>query len=404
MGTFAYVALDTAGNARKGVSTSDTPRQLRTELRRQGLYPITVEPLADKGGPRARRDRRQRVPAADLAAATRQLATLLRAGIPLEEALRVMERQLRQSRVRAVLAGVRERISEGVALHAAMAAYPAAFPELYRAIVEAGEAGGRLEEVLDRLADYTETRRMLQQKVAMALIYPAVVATVALAVVGVLLTYVVPEVIRVFEQSGQSLPLLTRGLIAASAFVREDGWLAVLILAAVVALARLWLRRPGVRALWHRAVLRVPHAQHLIRTADTARLVRTLAILTQSGVPLLEALAIGARTLRNLILRGIVREAADRVREGGRLHTALGAGDEFPPMLIHMLAAGEESGELEAMLAHIATQQERELETTITAFSAVLEPLIILVMGAIVLVIVLAILLPIFEMNQIIGA
>lgn len=403
MAAFEYRALDATGRRLKGVATGDSPRQVRAELRLRGLLPVQVEALADAAGRHKPALWQRRIAVADLAAITRQLATLLRAGIPLEQALRTLERQVEAPHVRAVIAGIHARISEGISLHQALAAWPAVFSDVFRAMVEAGEAGGRLEDVLERLADHTERQHALRQQLATALIYPAVMTLVGVAVVLVLLTCVVPEIVRVFASTGQTLPLLTRGLIAVSDLIRRDGlWLVPAGIAAGALLRWTW-RRPGIRSSWHRRVLRVPGLRRFIRLLDGARLTRSLAILMQSGIPLLDALAIGGRTLGNLTLREVVQDAAEVVREGGRLHVALGAGQHFPPLMLHMLAAGEESGELEKMLAHLAAQQERELETRITALTALLEPLIILVMGGVVLVIVLAVLLPIFEMNQLVG-
>ena len=323
--------------------------------------------------------------------------------MPLDEALRALGTQASTQRLQSILAGVRAQIMEGAPLHEALAAYPGVFPALYRSMVEAGEAGGRLEEVLDRLADYAEARRALRQTISVALIYPAILTIVSLLVVTVLLIYVVPEVVRVFEQTGQTLPLLTRGLIATSHFFRSFGWL---LCGAALAFLLLWkylLKRVGIRKRWDRLLLRLPYVGRLNRMIHAARLTRSLAILTKSGVPLLEALAISSRMTLNIPLRQAVQDAAVVVREGGRLHRALDNSGWFPPLLIHMIASGEESGELENMLERAAAQEERELETIIATSTSLFEPVIILLMGAVVLVIVLAILLPIFEMNQLVG-
>jgi general secretion pathway protein F len=402
MPAFEYRALDAAGRSHKGVTTGDSPRQVRAELRQRGLHPIRVDTLAETAGRRAHPAKR-RIAVAALAALTRQLATLLRAGIPLEQALRTMQRQVDAPPVREVLAGVHARVTEGIALQRALADYPAAFSDVYRAMVEAGEAGGCLEDVLEHLAEHIERQHALRQKVATALIYPAVMVVVAVAVVLVLLTYVVPEIVRVFEHTGQTLPVLTRALIAVSHLFRDFGLVLLLGGAGGIALLRWLWRQPRSRAVWDEQVLRLPLARRCIGLIDGARLARTLAILTQSGIPLLDALAIAGRTLGNGTLRGAVRRGADAVREGGRLHTALAATGHFSPLLLQLLAAGEDSGELERMLEHLAAQQERELSAWITAFAALLEPLIILLMGGVVLLIVLAVLLPIFEMNQLVG-
>lgn len=407
MPAFAYRALDATGHARQGVTTGDSARQVRATLRQGGLLPIAVTVLTDTGRTSMRTARTGRIPVAALAAFTRQLATLLRAGIPLEQALRTLQRQVDLPRLRAIVAQIHARIAEGIALHRALEEFPGVFPPVFRAMVEAGESGGRLEDVLERLADHTERQQALRQKLATALIYPAVMTVVAIGVVLVLLTYVVPEIVRVFAHTGQTLPLLTRLLIATSELLRSYGLLLLALAAGAVALWRWLVRRPGPRAyltaLWDTQVLRVPILRHVVCLRDSARLVRTLAILTQSGVPLLDALTIGGRTLGNGILRAAVERGANSVREGGRLHVALAADGHFSPLLVQMLAAGEDSGELEQMLSHLAAQQERDLETKVSTLAALLEPLVILAMGGVVLMIVLAVLQPIFEMNQLVG-
>ncbi|MFP4560585.1 MAG: type II secretion system inner membrane protein GspF [Thiohalorhabdus sp.] len=403
MAAFEYQALDARGRNRKGILTGDSPRQIRAQLRDQGLYPVEVQPVAEQGARRGRPMLGGRVSASGLALLTRQLATLVRAGMPLEEALRALGEQVNGRQLQSVVAGVRAQITEGATLTEALGSFPRTFPELYRVMVEAGEASGRLEEVLDRLADYTEQRQAMRQKLGVALIYPMLVTVVAVLVVVALLTYVVPEVVRVFESTGQTLPLLTRGLIASSDFLRANGLLLVVLLAGAALLATYALRRPRVRYAFDGLLLRLPFIGRLSRTINSARLARTLAILTESGVPLLEAIRIGGRVVRNQPIREAVEEAAVAVREGGRLHTALGQSGHFPPLMVHMLSAGEESGELEKMLERAASNQERELESAVSAATALMEPILILVMGGIVLVIVLAILLPIFEMNQLVG-
>lgn len=403
MAAFEYTALDDAGRTRRGVLNGDSARQVRSRLRAMGLFPVDVHGVRERGANPAGLVPSRRISAAALALLTRQLATLARAGMPLDEALRALGNQAESRRLQAILADVRARITEGVALNEAMSVYPAVFPEFYCSMVAAGEAGGRLEEVLERLADYTETRRALRQSLGMALIYPALLTLVSLLVVAVLLVYVVPEVVRVFQQTGQALPWLTAGLIASSRVLRDFGWL--LCLGAVLALlaGRFLLGRTFIRARFDRLLLDMPFAGRINRRLHAARLTRSLAILTKSGVPLLEALEISSRMIGNVPLRAAVEDAAVHVRGGGRLHKALDDCGWFPPLLVQMLASGEESGELDDMLARAASHEERELQSVLAAATALFEPLIILLMGAVVLVIVLAILLPIFEMNQLVG-
>ena len=403
MAAFEYIALDEAGRTRQGVLTGDSARQVRSRLRTLGLYPVEVHGVREQAVTPAGLNRARRISAAALALLTRQLATLLRAGMPLDEALRALGAQTAARRLQAVLADVRARITEGASLDEAMSVYPGVFPEFYRSMVAAGEAGGGLEEALERLADYTETRRALRQSLSTALIYPAILTLVSLLVVAVLLIYVVPEIVRVFQQTGQSLPWLTTALIASSQALREFGWLLCLGAALALLLGRFLLGRTVIRARVDRMLLDMPFLGRITRMLHAARLTRSLAILTKSGVPLLEALEISGRMVINIPLRAAVDDAAVRVREGGRLHKALDDCGWFPPLLVQMLASGEESGELDDMLARAASYEENELQTVLTAAAALFEPLIILVMGAVVLVIVLAILLPIFEMNQLVG-
>jgi len=293
-------------------------------------------------------------------------------------------------------------VLEGQSLSHSLAEFPKAFPQIYRAMVEAGEHSGRLGDVLERLADYTENRESLRDKVMIAFIYPALVTVVAIAVVGLLLVYVVPQVTRVFANLGQTLPLVTRILIAMSDFVRASGvfWLAGLVVAFVA--GAFLLRDEGRRRRWHGWLLRLPIAGRLIRTVNAARFSDTLGILTASGVPLLTSLQSAAAVVTNLPMRAAVDEAVRRVREGGALAPALGAAKLFPPLVIHLIASGEATGRLDTMLARAAEAQSRELENWIRGLTALLEPLLILAMGAIVLFVVVAILLPIFEMNQLV--
>ena len=403
MAAFEYAALDESGRTRQGVLNGDSAREVRARLRALNLHPVEVRTVRQQTATTARRARSRRLSDTALALLTRQLATLLHAGMPLEACLRALGEQARARRLQAMLAEVRARISEGASLHEALSAQPQAFPEFYCSMVAAGEAAGCLAEVLGRLAEHTEARWALRQSVRTALIYPAILTSVSLLVVAVLLVYVVPEVVRVFQQTGQPLPWLTAGLITLSDQVRAYGWLAGGTALAAVLAAPALLRRGRWRARYQRLLLALPVIGRLHRTLHAARLSRALAILTKSGVPLLEALQLSSRMIGNIPLRGAVEEAAQAVRTGGRLHQALAACGWFPPLLVQMLAAGEESGELDEMLARAAAYQEQELKTALATATALFEPAIILVMGALVLVIVLAILLPIFEMNQLVG-
>lgn len=399
MPAFEYHALDGRGRARRGILNDDSARQARAALRRDGLFPTRVRVIrAARAGPAGTR---VRIPAATLALLTRQLATLVRAGMPLNESLEALGEQIASQPLQSVLGGVQNRVAEGRSLHDALADYPDSFPELYCNMVAAGEVSGRLEETLERLADYTEERHALVQSIRAALIYPVILTLVSLLVVGALTVYVAPEMIRVFEQTGQELPPLTAHLIAGSELLRTQGAFIGLGLLAALAVGR-WLVRQQ-RARWDRLLLELPYLGRIVRALQAARLTRALAALTSSGIPLLEALETSAGLIANAPVRAVVEEAAQAVREGGRLHIALQACGWFPPLMLRLIAAGEISGELDSMLKRAAEQQEQELKAAINTATALFEPGIILLMGALVLFIVLAVLLPIFEMNQLAG-
>lgn len=402
MAAFQYAALDERGRTRKGLIESDTPRQARAILRDKGLTPVTVEAVAREGQPTSggRVRRGTRVSATELALITRQLATLVNSGLPLEEALGSVAKQADKAKLSSLLLAVRARVMEGHTLATALADYPRVFPELYRATVAAGEQSGHLDVVFERLADYTEARQQLRQKISLALLYPILLTSMAILIVTGLLTYVVPQVVQVFDSIGQQLPFITRALIATSDFLRAYGWLLLVGLGTLALAFSYALRRPGFHRAWHRVLLRLPLFGKLVRGLNTARYARTFSILMASGVPVLEGLRISAQVMANLPMRDAVEQAAVRVKEGASLHRAINESGYFPPMTVQLMASGEASGRLEAMLERAAVQQERETETVIAGLLGVFEPLLILVMGLIVLMIVLAILLPIFDLNQ----
>ncbi|MFQ5487015.1 MAG: type II secretion system inner membrane protein GspF [Gammaproteobacteria bacterium] len=404
MGAFEFTALDAKGKERKGVLEGDAPRQIRQQLRERGWVPISVAEISQVQQEGARRlfGFRQGINATDLALITRQFATLVRSGLPIEEALRAVSQQCEKMRLKNLLLAVRSRVMEGHPLAVALADFPRVFSDLYRATISAGEQSGHLDQVLERLADYTENRQALHDKIVQALIYPILVVIVAILVVAGLMTYVVPQIIQVFENMGQALPPLTRGLIAVSDFTRDSGpWLAVLLVAVFIGL-RLLLRRPGPKRRFHRLLLALPLIRHLVRGLNAARFARTLSILNASGVPVLEALRISAQVVTNLPMHEAVETAARQVREGTSLHRALDRSGYFPPMTIHLIASGETSGQLEVMLERAANSQERELESLMQTMLGLFGPLVILVMGGIVLVIILAMLLPIINLNQLV--
>lgn len=405
MAAFEYIALDARGRQQKGVLEADSARQVRQLLRERQLAPLEVKATRTReqavGGQRFGFARG--LSARDLALVTRQLATLVQAALPIEEALRAAAAQSTSSRIQSMLLAVRAKVLEGHSLAGSLREFPAAFPELYRATVSAGEHAGHLGPVLEQLADYTEQRQQSRQKIQLALLYPVILMCASLGIVGFLLGFVVPDVVRVFIDSGQTLPLLTHGLIALSDLVKHWGWLAILLLVAGITAIRLALRQEAARQRWHGILLRVPLVGRLVRATDTARFASTLAILTRSGVPLVEALGIAAEVIANRVIRAEVVLAAQKVREGGSLTRALEQTGQFPPMMLHMVASGERSGELDQMLARTARNQESDLAAQIALLVGLFEPFMLVFMGAVVLVIVLAILLPILSLNQLVG-
>jgi general secretion pathway protein F len=403
MGAFEYTALDAAGKERKGILEGDTPRHIRQLLREQQLLPVAVAEVAQKEAKRQRSfSLMRRVSAADLALFTRQLATLVRAGLPLEESLLAVSQQTEKPRVQSIVLGVRARVMEGHTLADGFAEFPRIFPEIYRATVAAGEQAGHLDNVLERLADYTESRDQLRQKVVAAMLYPIVLTVLCFVIVSALLVYVVPQVVAVFESSKAKLPLMTQLLIATSGFLRVYGIYLLIGMVLAVVLFRRWLRNPDARRRFHSFELRLPLVGKLSRGFNTARFTRTFSILSASAVPVLEALRIAGEVVTNLPMRDAVTEAAARVREGAPIGRSLAASRLFPPMTIHLISSGESSGQLENMLERAAISQERELDGLLAALVGLLGPLLIVCMGLFVMGIVFAMLLPIFELNQLI--
>jgi general secretion pathway protein F len=403
MGAFEYVALDKRGKESKGLIEGDTPKHVRQMLRERHLLPVKVSEVAQKESKRqASFSLRRGLSAGELALLTRQLATLSQAGLPLEEALLAVSQQNENPRAQSILLGVRSRVMEGHTLADGLADFPQAFPELYRATVAAGEQTGHLDAVLERLAEFTETRQLLQQQVRNALIYPIALVVTAVAIISFMLAYVVPKVVYIFENYDQELPLLTRIMIGASDFIR-DYWF--LLIGATVLLffgIRQLLKKEGPRRQYHHLLLRLPIVAKLTRGINTARFTQTLSILAGSGVPILESLRIASQVVVNMPMREAVEEAALRIREGGMISRSLASSKLFPPMTTHLISSGEASGKLEEMLSRAATNQEREVDGLISTLLGIMQPLLVIVMAFIVLLIVLAILLPIFEINNLI--
>ena len=403
MAGFRYEALDDSGRVQRGVLEVDSPRQARKLLRERGLWTLSVDALAASKAAHRPRAWRAALPASDLALLLRQFATLLDAGLTLEASLDALIEQADTQAQRELLGGVRAEVLAGQSLARAMERYPRAFPELYRSPVAAGEQSGRLAEVLARLADFAEAREALRSRITLAFLYPALVTLVAVGVVAALLAYVVPQVVAVFQNAHQTLPWLTRALIAVSDFARAWGLYA---LAGVVFLGWLgWrvLRVPTARFRAQSFLLSVPLAGPLIRAAAATRVASTLSILVSSGVPVLGALQAAAGSAGNLPMRRAVEETARAVREGASLAGSMAQTRRFPPLMVHLAASGESSGRLGAMLERAAAAQRVQLEHRLAVLVAFLEPALIVAMGAVVLAIVLAILMPIVELNQLLG-
>ena len=404
MAAFHYNALDAAGKPSTGMIEADSARLARTQLRDKGLFVVELDALSDtpaQGGSRnISLPFRKRIPLSEVSLMLRQLATLLEAGLPLEQALAVLIEQGDNPAMRQVIAALRSEVLAGNTLARAMEKHKDTFPDIHRALINAGEASGELATVMDKLASYSEAQQALQQKIGLAMVYPAIVITVAILVVGGLLLFVVPPVVEVFQQTRQALPILTRALIAVSDFLTATWLYLIAIFVAGGFAAQRALQQEALRYQFHLKLLGLPIIGKLIRGSNTARMASTLSILVGSGVGLLTALTAACGVLTNLPMRRALEDAAMKVREGVTLSRALAASGLFPPVLVHLIASGEQSGRLDIMLDRVAKQQTQEVSGFTTALTSIMEPILILFMGAVVLLIVLAILLPIIQMNQ----
>lgn len=403
MPAFVYEVLDESGRKRSGVLEADSARQVRQQLRDKGWTPLVVEASLDKERRQSGYTFARSISAADLALITRQLATLVHSGLPVEEGLRAIARQSEQQRISAMVLAIRAKVIEGHTLAYALEQFPGSFPELYRATVAAGEKSGHLDLVLEELADYTERRYDLLRTIRGALIYPVILVLFSSLIVTILLTVAVPKIVAVFERNHQELPLATKVLISTSHLLQS--WWPLLIAAPVVAffVFRVAMKEEAVRYRFHAFLLRAPIIRRLIRGADSARFASTLSILTSSGVPLIDALRIAGQVASNLCIRDAVKRASTKVQEGASLHRSLDQHGYFPPMMIQMIASGENSGQLDTMLSRAAKAQEKDLQVTIAAFLAMFGPLVLVLMAVIVFSIVIAMMLPIIQMNQMIG-
>ena len=400
MESFQYQALDASGRKRSGIVQADTARLARMQLRAQGLLPSLINQINARE--RAGQAWARGLSSNELSLLTRQMATLLESSLTIEQTINALIEESSEPLTREILSGVKTEVNAGLSLSAALSTYGKSFPDFYCALVHGGEESGALPTVLQHLADYLDARQALKQKTSLALLYPVLVTVVAIIIISGLLVYVVPQVVQVFQQSRQSLPLLTRGLIAVSDFLRSYGIYILVLIAATAVAAHYALRRAEIKRRFHLFLLQLPWLGTLIRGINTSRFASTLAILVGGGVPLLSALGSGSRVMSNIIMKEAVEQAMERVREGTSLARALGETKVFPPLLIHMIASGEVSGKLEQMLNRSALLETQALERRLSVFLTLLEPAMILFMGGTVLMIVLAVLMPIITMNQLV--
>ncbi|WP_218310477.1 type II secretion system inner membrane protein GspF [Alteromonas antoniana] len=406
MAAFAYKAVNHRGKNTSGVLEGDNARQVRAQLREKGLIPMEVEQVAERtsSGNKARFTLfKPRISASDLALLTRQLATLVESALPIEEALLAVAEQSEKPRQKNMMMAVRSKVVEGHGLADALAEFPSVFDDLYRAMVAAGEKSGHLDTVLNRLADYTEKRQQTRSQIIQALIYPSLMMFFALGIVLLLLTVVVPKIVGQFDHMGQDLPTITQVLISISTWLQDYGLIMVAVLAILVVLVQRLLQQKAMKLRYHRLLLTLPMIGKVSRGLNTARYARTLSILTASAVPLLESMRISSDVLENQHIKNQVSDAAINVKEGSSLRAALDNTKMFPPMMMHMIASGEKSGELQQMLGRAADNQDREFEALVGVSLKVFEPLLIVSMAGIVLFIVMAILQPILALNNMVN-
>ena len=405
MAAFEYKALEKNGKQKKGVMEGDNGRQVRQRLKEQGLIPVEVIETKSKQQKSASQGLsfKRGISVNDLSLITRQLATLVQAGMPLEECLKAVAEQGEKAHIRSMMMGVRSKVIEGYPLAESFADYPHVFDELFCSMVAAGEKSGHLDTVLNRLADYAENRQKMRSKLQQAMIYPIMLTLIAIAVISFLLATVVPKIVDQFVQMGQGLPTVTEILLAASNFVVHWGLLVVIAVVLLIVGVKWLLTKPHLRLAWDKKILQLPVIGKVVRGLNTSRFARTLSICTSSAIPLLDGMKVAADVMSNQYFKQQVLEAADNVREGASLRISLEQTKLFPPMMLHMIASGEQSGELEQMLTRSADNQDRDFESLVNMALGIFEPLLIVFMAGIVLFIVVATLMPIIELNNLVG-
>lgn len=404
MAAFSYKAMDKAGRNKSGVLEGDNAKQIRAQIREKGLIPLEVEQVAEKAQKSAKGFQlfSPKISASDLALLTRQLATLVESSLPLEESLLAVAEQCEKPRQKSMMMAVRSKVVEGHSLADAMGEFPSVFDKLYRAMVAAGEKSGHLDTVLNRLSDYTENRQQVRSKITQAMIYPTLMLIIAFGIVSLLLTFVVPKIVGQFDTMGQELPMVTQILIGLSDWFKAYIAHVVVVLILLVIGYKRMLQVPKIRLRIHQRMLGLPVFGKVIKGLNTARFASTLSILTASSVPVLEGMRIAAQVLSNDYIQKLISEAATLVQEGSSLKVSLEKTKTFPPMMMHMIASGEKSGELQAMLSRAATNQDREFESQVNIALSIMTPTIVLLMAGIVFFIIVAILLPIVNLNSLV--
>lgn len=407
MATFEYQALNAKGRTVKGVTSGDHAKQVRAELRAQGLIPLNVksisESAASKSDQKGRPSRRIKISTNELSIMTRQMATLLESGMTVEETLSAVIKQSEGHKVKTVISDIRSMVTEGYSLSDAIALYPNSFPEIYRASIAAGEQSGTLDNVLDRLADYLEDSHAMQQKITQAIVYPIFLFFVCAAILVVLIVVVVPKIVGVYEDTKQELPTLTKVVIKISDFMVNYGVMVGIGLVVLVVLIRALFKQDKPKLWLHRTYLNIVGLRKMVQNIDSARMSRTLSIMVGSGVPILSSMRASQAVMTNRVLQQDLQQATEEVSQGVSIGRALDRSGHFPPLLVHMVSSGENSGRLGHMLEKAATATENEMQTRISMMVSLLGPMMILIMGSMVMTIILAILMPMMKLQEMVN-